>query len=246
MVSHENFSNPTQTINNTSNENRFAGNESTPAPVTNSRLTLPPMNDGLSLQERPAEAMRLAQEVFTQTSNWIEFFRETLGVEGFVRKLFPTVDEMRYFEESHEHGQIQEMLTALRSQDTGKGDTLEPQRMITVRLPKSLHEFLRVQAEELELSINKLCISKLLQTIDEKMVPEERGGRRGRRPGPQGPRKKKEEEVATQQPAQQPYGSQTPYGNHAPYGSQTPYSSQPLRSPQPNSYQQPPQRPHFG
>lgn len=246
MVSHENFSNPTQTLNNTNTDSRFASNESTPAPVNNNRLTLPAINENLPLEERPAEAMRLAQEAFTQTSNWIEFFRETLGVEGFVRKLFPTVEEMQVFEGSHEHGQIQEMLTALRSQDTGKGDTLEPQRMITVRLPKSLHEFLRVQAEELELSINKLCISKLLQTIDEKMVPEERGGRRGRRPGPQGPRKKKEEEVATTQPTQQPYGSQTPYGSHSPYGSQTPYGSQQPRSPQPNTYQQPPQRPHFG
>ncbi|QDS89486.1 hypothetical protein EC9_36860 [Rosistilla ulvae] len=246
MVSHENFSNPTQTLNNTNTETRFASNEAAPAAATTNRLNLPAINDGLSLQERPAEAMRLAQEAFTQTSNWIEFFRETLGVEGFVRKLFPTLEEMHYFEESHEHGQIQEMLTALRSQDTGKGDTLEPQRMITVRLPKSMHEFLRVQAEELELSINKLCISKLLQTIDEKMVPEERGGRRGRRPGPQGPRKKKEQETASVQPTQQPYGNQTPYGTQTPYGSQTPYGTQQPRSPQPMSYQQPPQRPHFG
>ncbi|MEZ6086847.1 MAG: toxin-antitoxin system HicB family antitoxin [Pirellulaceae bacterium] len=235
MVSHEHYSNSSQAVHTEAQERQYASNESASGQPSLGGLNLPPINENLPLQERPAEAMRLAQEAFTQTSNWIEFFRETLGVQGVVRKLFKTMEEMQYFEESHEHGQIQEMLTALRSQDTGKGDTLEPQRMITVRLPKSLHEYLRVQAEEHELSINKLCISKLLQTVDDKMVPEERGGRRGRRPGPQGPRKKKEEEVVI--------GTQ-----HTPptYGSQTPYQASPERTPPSSGYQHPQQRPHFG
>lgn len=210
MVSHDPFGNQNQHLSQTQPQNRFAGtHEPQPTSPTPKTLNLPAIKDGLTLQERPAEAMRLAQEAFTQTSSWVEFFRETLGVDGFVRKLFTTIEEMRYFEESREYGQVAEMLTALRSQDVGKGDTLEPQRMITVRLPKSLHEFLRVQAEENELSINKLCISKLLQTVDERMVPEERGGRRGRRPGPQGPRKKKEEPVVQQYTSQQAVPTQT-------------------------------------
>ena len=110
--------------------------------------------------------------------------------------------------------------------------------MITVRLPKSLHEYLRVQAEENNLSINKLCISKLLQTVDEKMVPEERGGRRGRRPGPQGPRKPKVE-----QQAPVTYASQHATYNQQPQA-QT-YQQQPQTYQQP-PYQQPPNRPQFG
>ncbi len=45
--------------------------------------------------------------------------------------------------------------------------------MITVRLPKSLHEALRVEAHEHRTSMNKLCISKLLQFIDAENVPSE-------------------------------------------------------------------------
>lgn len=235
MVSNEHYNSSSQAVQNEAADKRFE----TPEPIANHSsmggVSLPPMNEHLPLQERPAEAMRLAQEAFTQTSNWIEFFREILGVDGIVRKLFKTMEEKQYFEESREHGQIQEMLTALRSQDTGKGDTLEPQRMITVRLPKSLHEYLRVQAEEQNLSINKLCISKLLQVVDDKMVPEERGGRRGRRPGPQGPRKKKDDEVVVNAET----APQT-------YGSQTPYQSMPQRTTPVTGYQHPPQRPHFG
>ena len=52
-------------------------------------------------------------------------------------------------------------------------DDAEPTRVITVRLPKSLHEALRVEAHEHRTSMNKLCISKLLQFIDGQQVPAE-------------------------------------------------------------------------
>ena len=49
----------------------------------------------------------------------------------------------------------------------------EPTRVITVRLPKSMHEYLRTEAHDLRTSMNKLCISKLLQVIEEDMIPNE-------------------------------------------------------------------------
>ena len=52
----------------------------------------------------------------------------------------------------------------------------EPTRVITVRLPKSMHEYLRTEAHDLHTSMNKLCISKLLQVIGEDMIPNERLG----------------------------------------------------------------------
>ena len=97
---------------------------------------------------------------------------------------------MRQFEETSEFAELQEMIAAIRSQDSSKGDSAEPERMITIRLPKSLHDSLRIEADGMKLSINKLCISKLLQRIESRFVPVQQGRRRGRRPGPQGPRKK--------------------------------------------------------
>ena len=46
--------------------------------------------------------------------------------------------------------------------------------MITVRLPQSLHETLRIEAYQHCTSMNKLCISKLLQFIESDLVPNER------------------------------------------------------------------------
>lgn len=167
------------------------------------RLELSAINLNLPLEQRGAEALRLAQEAFAKTGSWVVFFREILGVEGVVRKLYPTSEEMRRFETSAQYSELQEMVAAIRSQDNSKGDSVEPERMITIRLPKSLHDSLRVESDEMNLSINKLCISKLIQRIDPRHVPEQQGRRRGRRPGPQGPRKKVQASLETEVVSQQ-------------------------------------------
>jgi hypothetical protein len=66
------------------------------------------------------------------------------------------------------------MLAKLRENDADlPGGPREPTRVITVRLPKSLHESLRAEAHDRRTSMNKLCISKLLQVVDEELVPTE-------------------------------------------------------------------------
>ncbi len=157
------------------------------------RLQLPPLNHRLPVERRGQEVLRVAQEAFAMTGSWIVFYREMLGADGVVRQLFADVDQLRYFETQPEFAELQEMVAAMRSQDPGKSSATEPERMITIRLPKSLHEALQIESEEMNLSINQLCISKLLQRIDSRFVPLQKGRRRGRRPGPQGKRKAKSE-----------------------------------------------------
>ena len=158
--------------------------------AVSTRLNLTPPSGDLPVEQKRREALRLAQEAFAKTGSWVVFYRELLGADGVVRKLFANPSEMRSFEESSEFAELQEMVAAMRSEDSSKGDATEPERMITIRLPKSLHDALRIEADEMNLSINKLCISKLLQRIESRFVPIQQGRRRGRRPGPQGPRKK--------------------------------------------------------
>lgn len=160
------------------------------------RLNLTLLNEQTPNELRPQEILRIAQEAFSKTGNWVTFYREILGSTGIVRQLFPNADERRKFEATETYAQLQEMLAALRSHDPSKSDATEPERMITIRIPKSLHDALKDESEEMTLSINKLCISKLLQHIDSRFVPIQQGRRRGRRPGPQGPRKKPQETTA--------------------------------------------------
>jgi predicted HicB family RNase H-like nuclease len=123
--------------------------------------------------ERGQEAVRVATQMYEQRPDWVTFFREILGVGGVVRRLFPEVNDFKAFEKTPQFAEIQKLLIALRESGDVKAEaTQEPTRVITVRLPMSLHESLRAEAHSRHTSINKLCISKLLQVIDDEPTVE--------------------------------------------------------------------------
>ena len=136
--------------------------------ATTSTLTPP-----ATQEERLQTATRIADKMFQQQPDWITFFREVLGVDGLVRKLFTTPEELAEFEKTAQYAEIQAMVNRLREKSGAASEGKEPTRVITVRLPKSLHESLRAEAHDRKTSMNQLCISKLLQVIDEQMVVAE-------------------------------------------------------------------------
>lgn len=111
--------------------------------------------------------------LYSKNPDWVTFYREVLGVNGAIRRNYQTPQALAEFEKTAEYQEIQKLVTKLRegSQATSPDD--EPTRVITVRMPKSLHEALRVEAHEHHTSMNKLCISKLLQMIDDGLVPSQ-------------------------------------------------------------------------
>ena len=122
---------------------------------------------------RQQEIYRVASDLFRQTPDWVTFFREVLGVEGIIRRVYTTPQQLEEFEASEEYAEIQQMVAKLREKSGSQTDDKEPTRVITVRLPKSLHESLRAEAHEKRTSMNKLCISKLLQVIDDQLIPHD-------------------------------------------------------------------------
>lgn len=126
---------------------------------------------------------QVAAELFGVAPTWTAFFRETLGVDGVAHQVFSDSSEYRKYEASETHSKLLEMLTVLRSRDLPDCDPSEPQRMITVRIPKSLHDSLCEESNVLKVSMNKLCITRLLQRVDMSMLPTSTQKRRGRRPG---------------------------------------------------------------
>lgn len=150
----------------------------------------------LPLRRRPAEVRRLAIELFARTQSWVVFYREILGPDGVVGKLFADDDDRYYWETTDEYFEVHEMLTALRSTDTSKVDMFEPQKMITIRLPECFMKALQEESNRHETSLNRLCISKLLVSIDPRFVALEPGRRRGRKFGPQGSRPRRDEAQA--------------------------------------------------
>lgn len=116
-----------------------------------------------SIEQRCRYAAEFAEQLMLQRPDWVTFFREVLGTDGCVAKLFRHEPERRAFDQTPQAQAIQAMLRELRG-EAAQPD--EPTRVITVRLPKSLHESLRSEAHDRKRSMNQLCIAKLLQVLD--------------------------------------------------------------------------------
>lgn len=141
------------------------------------------LNPSLPEHLRRRQVVEIASELFGVAPTWIAFFREVIGVNGIARTLFPSHEAYSQYEASEEHSRVLEMLTELRSRDMPENDPSEQQRMITVRISKCMHDWICDEANRLQVSVNKLCISRLLQRLDEQMIPVSQQKRRGRKPG---------------------------------------------------------------
>ena len=114
----------------------------------------------------PQAVLEVAEQLFAATPDWLVFFREIMGLEGIVRRTFQTPESLMQFECSPEYARIREMLDDLRQRQQDQPAVRESQRVVTVRMPRSLHETLKAEAQQMKVSINSLCISKLLKLID--------------------------------------------------------------------------------
>ena len=123
--------------------------------------------------EKSQQVYQQANRLFQQHPDWVTFFREVLGTDGVIRRFYPDHGSLADFEKTDEYNGIQQMVAKLREQARSQTAAQEPTRVITVRMPKSLHESLRAEAHDRHTSMNKLCISKLLQMIDGQLVPNE-------------------------------------------------------------------------
>jgi len=121
----------------------------------------------LSQEERCQTICRAANETYGKTKDWVVLFREILGVGGIARRLYPSPEEYAAFEKTAEYAEIRRLIKRLRDKPAAQSEGQELTRVITVRLPASLHEFLKAEASDRKTSINQLCISKLLQVVDE-------------------------------------------------------------------------------
>jgi hypothetical protein len=114
-----------------------------------------------------AEARRVAIELYRKQPDWFAFHTALYGVGGEIVKLFPTPAEQEAFKASEAFAEIEALTEDLRRQAVRRKAEAEPTRIITVRIPRSVHEALRDEANRRKTSINKLCIAKLVQKLKE-------------------------------------------------------------------------------
>lgn len=112
-------------------------------------------------QRKLREIERVTMTLIAQQPDWTIVFREVLGVDGAANRLFDSDEEMKQFTDSESHQKIQKLLSELRERTPVRSES--PTRVITVRLPASLHDTLREEARQRGVSLNRLCITRLLE-----------------------------------------------------------------------------------
>lgn len=126
--------------------------------------------------------LHVAERLYSMSPEWVVFFREVLGVDGIVRRTFSDPESLLRFECSPQYARIREMLDALRVRQQERPADRQTQRVVTVRMPRSLHETLKAEADQMRVSINTLCISKLMKLLDEQEQRDLAGLRGGFEP----------------------------------------------------------------
>lgn len=114
--------------------------------------------------------VKAVEAAFTTATDWVDAFRQILGLDGILRSSLSAAELTWLEREGNLYPQWQERIAKMRAAESQVVE-IPAQRVITVRLPVPLHASLRSEAHDMKTSMNKLCISKLMQPIDPKYVP---------------------------------------------------------------------------
>ena len=99
--------------------------------------------------------------------SWVKVYKATLAPDGMISSL--SAEEQDEFRKSREYTVVQQIIADLRKIGNHEG----PTAVLTIRVPTSVHDALRQESHGCFTSMNQLCISKLLQSIDPNLVPRD-------------------------------------------------------------------------
>lgn len=104
-----------------------------------------------------------AEELIQSGYTWAEFFRSVFGPDGLVFRYFNTPEMRERFRMSDEYRRLAGWLKNLHRSGNGeRRNESENVRVVTVRMPSSLHSYLIQEAHRRNTSLNQLCIGELL------------------------------------------------------------------------------------
>ena len=121
---------------------------------------------------RAEQVLSVAKKLFNTKPDWLTFFRDVLGLGGEIRTVFKTPFELWEFEMSSQYVAIESMLAELLKAGPPVSTYRDQQRVITVRLPASMHSYLQAEAHLNQTSMNHLCVAKLARMYTGGMEPK--------------------------------------------------------------------------
>ena len=95
--------------------------------------------------------------------DWATYYHAIFGCGGVLETVFGDPAARAAFERTDLHAELLAKVNILR--ENSKSRYSDETTMITVRLPKSMHEALVAESHRRQQSLNQLCIAKLLQPV---------------------------------------------------------------------------------
>jgi predicted HicB family RNase H-like nuclease len=113
------------------------------------------------------QVLAFAEEKARQVADWVELDNALFGIAGKATESFTTVAERTAFSKTAEYKRILALFNTLPSPPVKEmGELLATANgAISVRLPRSVHAALLAEAKAEGVSLNQLCLSKLVAQL---------------------------------------------------------------------------------
>jgi hypothetical protein len=121
------------------------------------------------LRAKARDVLAFAEERAQRASDWVELHNALYGIGGKATELFPTEEERTAFCRTAEYKRINALFSRLPHPPVRDMDEPpEPTNgTISLRLPRSVHVALLKEAQAEGVSLNQLCLSKLVAQLRE-------------------------------------------------------------------------------
>jgi hypothetical protein len=126
----------------------------------------------MSVETKANTVLKQAQEIASKVKSWADFSNALFNPhDGVVTKTFPTSFERQAFFDSKQYEAVNALLLALMQQfGTREGAIPKKSGKLVVRMPKSMHEYLAMEAKTERVSLNQLMLTKLALPLREGSV----------------------------------------------------------------------------
>ncbi len=116
---------------------------------------------------RAREVLHFAEQRAAEVADWLELHFALYGVGGKATELFKTESERTAFSRTAEFKRISALLDTLPRPTSKEINELvsSANGAISVRLPRSVHAALLAEAKAEGVSLNQLCLSKLVAQL---------------------------------------------------------------------------------
>src|SRR5687768_10012154 len=115
----------------------------------------------MTTQEKAAALLEKARTMVPTVSSWVDFSNQFFDPScGLVARTFLRSKERRAFYDMPEYEELNAILLALIKRSGGVGAATKSGKFM-VRIPKTLHTVLDVEAEQEGISLNQLALAKL-------------------------------------------------------------------------------------